>query len=159
MHAHGPLDGIERLSRQSTDAPRVGTVPDMDRESADAWLDAYVEAWRTYEPEQIRALFSDDVAYRYLPYDEPCRRRSVDGRVRGEGTSSRDAPNTYDARYAPIAIDGDVVVARGWSRYRREPGGPADRIYGNCFIMSFDDQGRCRDFTEYYTRGPSSNPD
>src|SRR6476469_3961526 len=98
----------------------------MDRDRAQAWLDAYVAAWRTYDPERIRALFSEDVAYRYHSYDEPVI--GVDAVVASwlgesdpDGTSSRDAADTYDASYAPVAVDGDSVVARGWTSYLREP--------------------------------------
>src|SRR6059058_1556171 len=106
----------------------------MDREAAQLWLDAYVEAWRTYEPERIRALFSDDVAYRYHPYDEPVVGadavvESWLGESDTDGTSSRDAPGTYDGRYVPVAVDGDIVVAQGVSSYRHEPGGPVQRTY------------------------------
>jgi ketosteroid isomerase-like protein len=43
----------------------------MDRTSAQAWLDRYVAAWRSNDAVAIGALFADDVAYRYHPYDEP----------------------------------------------------------------------------------------
>ena len=134
----------------------------MDRDKAQAWLDAYVEAWRTYEPEQIRALFSTDVAYRYHSYDDPIVGADAVvaswlGESDAEGTSSRDAPGTYDARYAPVAVDGDTVVARGVSSYRHEPGGPVMRSYDNCFIMRFDEEGRCREFTEFYVRRPTTD--
>src|SRR4051795_3905810 len=36
-----------------------------------AWLDAYVAAWRSYDRDAILALFTDDVSYCYLPFDEP----------------------------------------------------------------------------------------
>jgi hypothetical protein len=131
----------------------------MDRESAQAWLDAYVDAWRSYDPDQIRALFSADVSYRYHPYDEPIE--GVDAVVASwlgesdvDGSSSRDAPDTYDGTYAPVVLDGNSVVARGWSTYYRRPGGAVDRIYDNCFLMEFDDAGRCREFTEFYIRRP-----
>lgn len=132
----------------------------MDRDRAQAWLDAYVEAWRTYEPDQIRALFADDVSYRYHSYDEPVV--GIDavvaswlGEADEEDASSRDVPGTYDASYAPVAVDGNIVVARGSSTYFSEPGGPVDRIYDNCFLIRFDDSGRCRDFTEFYVRRPA----
>jgi hypothetical protein len=132
----------------------------MDSDIAQAWLDAYVQAWRTYEPDRIRALFSEDVAYRYHPSGEPVVGADAVvaswlGESNTEATSTRDAPDTYDARYAPVAVDGDTVVACGVTRYRHEPGGPVERIYDNCFLMRFDDEGRCREFTEFYVRRPS----
>jgi hypothetical protein len=68
--------------------------------------------------------------------------------------STRDAPGTYEAEYSPVAVDGDTVVATGTSRYREVPGGPVVRTYENCFVMRFDGEGRCREFTEYYLRRP-----
>jgi hypothetical protein len=53
-----------------------------------------------------------------------------------------------------VAVEADTVVATGTSRYREVPGGPVVRTYDNCFVMRFDDQGRCREFTEYYLLRP-----
>jgi hypothetical protein len=129
----------------------------MDRAAAQEWLDRYVAAWLSYEPDAIGALFSDDVAYRYHPSDEPTVGRDAVvaswlGEADADGASTRDAPGTYDASYSPVAVDGDVVVATGTSRYRESPDGPVNRVYDNCFVMRFDDAGRCREFTEYYVK-------
>ena len=97
--------------------------------------------------------------YRYHPYDEPdVGREAVVAGWLGEGesddASTRDDPGTYEAEYSPVAIDGDTVVATGTSRYRDVPDGPVVRTYDNCFVMRFDGEGRCREFTEYYIRRP-----
>jgi ketosteroid isomerase-like protein len=131
----------------------------MDRTAAQAWLDRYVAAWLSYDPDDVAALFSEDVAYRFHPSDEPVvgRDRVVAswlGELPDVGASTRDAPGTYDAEYSPVAVDGDIVVATGTSRYRDDPDGPVVRTYDNCFVMRFDDGGRCREFTEYYLRRP-----
>jgi hypothetical protein len=131
----------------------------MDPKGAQEWLDRYVDAWRSYEPEDVAALFSEDVAYRYHPYEEPIvGRDAVVASWLGQGgsgdASTRDAPGTYDAKYCPVAVDGDIVVATGTSSYRDIPGGSVVRAYDNCFVMRFDGEGRCREFTEYYLRRP-----
>lgn len=131
----------------------------MDHESAQGWLDRYVAAWLTYDPGDIAGLFSEDVAYRYHPSDEPTVGRDAVvaswlGESASDEASSRDAPGTYEAHYTPVAVDGDTVVATGTSRYRDAPGGPVVRTYDNCFVMRFDGEGRCREFTEYYVRRP-----
>jgi ketosteroid isomerase-like protein len=74
----------------------------IDRAHVARWLAAYVEAWKSYDPEAIGELFSDDVEYRYHPYDEPIRgRAAVVESWLGEGdhetASSRDPEGTYDA--------------------------------------------------------------
>jgi hypothetical protein len=131
----------------------------MDQNSAKEWLDRYVDAWISYDRADISGLFSQDVAYRYHPYDEPVNGRdAVVASWLGEGesddASTRDEPGTYEADYTPVAVDGDTVVATGTSRYRDEPGGPVVRTYENCFVMRFDGEGRCREFTEYYLLRP-----
>ena len=131
----------------------------MDHEAAQAWLDRYVAAWKSYDRHAIAALFSEDVAYRYHPYDAPVvGRDAVVASWLGEGgsadASTRDSPGTYDADYSPVAVDGDTVVATGTSRYRDAPHGPVTTTYDNCFVIRFDESGRCREFTEYYLRRP-----
>ena len=133
----------------------------MDRSDVARWLAAYVEAWKSYDRGQIEALFSEDVRYRYHPYDEPIAGRDavVDswlGEGDHEGASTRDELGTYDAFYEPVAVDGDVAVATGTSTYVVEPGGAIDAVYDNCFVVRFDDEGRCREFTEWYVKRPAS---
>ena len=128
----------------------------MDHSTAQDWLDRYVAAWLTYEPDLIGDLFSEDVTYRFHPHDTPVTGRdAVVASWLGDetpGASSRDAMGTYDASYAPVAVDGDVVVATGTTSYSDVPNGPVTRVFDNCFVMRFDDDGRCREFTEYYTK-------
>jgi ketosteroid isomerase-like protein len=131
----------------------------MDQQTAQDWLDRYVEAWMSYDPGDISRLFSENVAYRYHPYDEPIAGRDAVvaswlGQSASGDASTRDAPGTYEAAYSPVAVDGDTVVATGSSRYREVPDGPIVRAYENCFIMRFDGEGRCCEFTEYYIRRP-----
>jgi ketosteroid isomerase-like protein len=131
----------------------------MDHQIAQQWLDRYLAAWLSYDREAIGSLFSDDVSYRYHPWDEPVVGRdevvaSWLGERGDDGASTRDATGTYDAAYAPVAVDGDVVVATGTSSYRDEPGGQVTETFANCFVMRFDGEGRCREFTEYYAKHP-----
>ncbi len=132
----------------------------MDSETAQAWLNRYVAAWRTYDRDDIAALFAEDVAYRYHPYDEPVLGRDAVvaswlGERDSAGTATRDAPDTYEAHYTPFAVDGDTVVATGTSVYRDRPGGPVSTTYDNCFLIRFDEEGRCQEFTELYMKRPS----
>jgi hypothetical protein len=131
----------------------------MERADVDQWLEAYVEAWKTYDREAIGALFAEQIEYRYHPYDEPIRGRdAVVESWLGEGdhpdASTPDEPGTYDADYRAVAADGEVAVAVGASTYRSEPDGPVTDVYDNCFVIRFDAQGRCREFTEWFVKRP-----
>jgi SnoaL-like domain len=133
----------------------------VDKADVDRWLEAYVSAWKSYGPDEIAALFAEDVEYRYHPYDQPVRGREGIvaawlGEGHHEGASSRDEPGIYDGSYRAIAIDGDVAVATGTSTYTEGPGGPVAEVYDNCFVIRFDEQGRCREFTEYYIERPNA---
>jgi ketosteroid isomerase-like protein len=133
----------------------------MTQDEVAQWLDRYVEAWLSYDREQIEALFSEDVTYRYHPYDEPITgRQAVVESWLGEGdhedASERDAEGTYEASYRPVAVDGEVAVAVGTSSYYESPGGKVLRIYDNCFLIRFDDGGRCLEFTEWFMQRPDA---
>jgi len=127
----------------------------MDRDSAQAWLDRYVEAWKSYDRDDVAALFAADVVYRYYPNAEPVVGRDAVvaswlGESDATGMSTRDAPDTYDAHYAPFAVDEDRVVAIGTSVYQDHPDGPVTRTFDNCFLIRFDHEDRCLELTEFY---------
>jgi ketosteroid isomerase-like protein len=134
-------------------------VTRVDKAAVDRWLQAYVEAWKTYDREKIGALFAEDVKYRYHPYDDPIEGREAvigswleDGAT--VGASTRDEPGTYDATYRAIAVDDDVGVATGSSTYLAKPGGPVEKVFDNCFVIRFDRDGRCTEFTEWFIERP-----
>ncbi len=128
----------------------------MTRDDVQAWLDGYIDAWRTYDPERIGALFTHDAEYRYHPWDEPLRGRDAIVRswVVPEGpASSRDEPGTYHARYEPYAVDGERAVAVGSTDYLAADGS-VERRYRNVFLLRFDEAGRCGSFTEWFMLEP-----
>jgi SnoaL-like domain len=120
----------------------------MDEAAFQRWLDSYVDAWRTYEPDSIGALFSEDVEYRYHPWDEPVRGR---GALVEDWLGDRDEPGSWTAEYRPWLVSGDDAVAVGVSRYFASDG-TVDREYHNIFLCRFDGEGRCREFTELFLR-------
>jgi hypothetical protein len=132
-----------------------------DRDHVERWLDDYVAAWKAYDPDLIGALFSEDVRYWFHPYDDPVLgREAVVEAWLGEsdhpGASSRDPEGTYEGDYEPLAVDGEVAVATGTSTYTERPGGPVTEVYDNCFVIRFDPDGRCREFTEYFVKRPDT---
>jgi hypothetical protein len=129
----------------------------MTHDDVQAWLDRYVAAWKSYDPAAIGDLFSGDATYRYHPWAEPVRGRAaiVASWVDPSGDASgRDEPGTYDATYRPYAVDGDRAVAVGSSDYLDGPGGSLRERYHNVFLLAFDGEGRCREFSELYMAAP-----
>jgi hypothetical protein len=120
----------------------------LTRDTVAAWLRAYVRAWETYEPDAVAALFSEDAAYVYHPFDEPIRGRLA---IVASWMEGKDPPGTYEGDYEPVAIDGNLAVANGRSRYFKDASkAELVREFDNLFLIEFDDQGRCRLFREWY---------
>jgi hypothetical protein len=112
------------------------------------WLRAYVSAWESNDPEAIGALFSDDATYSYHPFDEPVVGRPA---IVDSWLEKPDAPGTFEADYRPVAIDGDVAVANGKSRYFSDSSrSKLTKEWDNIFIIEFDKDGRCRSFREWW---------
>ena len=120
----------------------------MDRTAVVDWLKAYVRAWGTYTPDAIGALFTEDATYSFHPYDEPVVGRAA---IVAAWLADRDAPGTYEATYKPIAIDGDVAVVNGRSRYFKDSSrSELTKEWDNIFVIEFGKDGRCRSFREWY---------
>jgi uncharacterized protein (TIGR02246 family) len=124
----------------------------MDAAAVERWLDAYVAAWKSYDREAIAALYAEDVSCRYHPWDEAIVGRDavVDSWFGvGENAPGQDPEGTYDGTYAVATIDDDLAVVTGTSTYTN----PAV-VYDNCWLIRFDEQGRCREFVEWYMERP-----
>ena len=120
----------------------------MDREGFQRWLDAYVSAWKSYDRDEIRALFSDDAVYRYSPDPDGTALQGRDA-IADDWLSGKDAPGTYDAKYEPLAIEGNRFVATGTTKYFNPDGSQRDEYY-NVYICRFNDLDECASFTEYW---------
>jgi uncharacterized protein (TIGR02246 family) len=120
----------------------------VDRAAVAAWLDAYVQAWKTYDQQAIRNLFAEDATYRFHPFDKDV----VRGReaIVANWLENPDPPGTWQAEYVPVAVEGNTAVAEGRTRYFEADGKTLTREFGNIFVMRFDDQGRCAEFTEWF---------
>jgi hypothetical protein len=120
----------------------------MERAAVVEWLEAYVHAWETYSPDAIGDLFTEHASYSFHPYDAPVigRQAIVDAWLK-----EPDAPGTFEANYKPIAIDGDVAVVNGRSRYFKDSSRvELTKEWDNLYVIEFDQDGRCRSFREWY---------
>ncbi|HLA66565.1 MAG TPA: nuclear transport factor 2 family protein [Acidimicrobiia bacterium] len=116
------------------------------------WLDRYVAAWVSGDPDDIGRLFSADAVYRYHPADPPIIGREA---IVDSWLDDPDDPGTFEAQYEAYAVDGDRAVATGWSRYFSGPDhATVETTYDNCFVMAFDSAGHCTEFTEWFRRRP-----
>jgi SnoaL-like domain len=125
----------------------------LKRETVQQWLDAYVQAWLSYEPDAIGALFSDQATYAWHPWDSDTDVVRGRAEIVKAWLDDKDKPGTYQAHYEPLAIDGDLAIATGRSRYF-DSSGALKREFHNCFVMHFDERGQCTSFTEWFMQTP-----
>ena len=118
----------------------------MTRDEFAAWLDRYIDAWKSYEPDAIGDLFSEDAFYSYRGGSANVHGRAA---IVGDWLRDRDTEGSYDAAYRTLAIDGDVHVARGTSTYFH-PDRSVKQVFSNIFVCEFDADGRCSSFTEWF---------
>ena len=118
------------------------------------WLDRYEQAWRNNDAAQIGELFTDDAVYRWHPWEEPAD--GADGReeIVQAWLDQPDDPGDWTLDCEPLAVNGELGVARCVTRYRATARGPA-RVYHNIWLVSLTDDGRCSEFTEYYMKEPT----
>lgn len=123
----------------------------MEKAVVQDWLNRYVEAWKSYDPQAIGALFSADAHYFYGPYAEPLVGREA---IIASWLENRDAPGTYDAHYEPLMIDGNRAVVNGRSQYFEADGKTLRGEFDNIFVLEFDAAGDCTLFREWYMQKP-----
>jgi ketosteroid isomerase-like protein len=115
-------------------------------ESVQTWLDAYVDAWRTYDRDAVGELFSADASYAYHPYDdEPLRGREA---IIASWLEEPDEAGSWEASYRSMLVEGDRAVATGETRYSD------GRTFSNLFVMRFDEDARCSEFVEWFMEQP-----
>lgn len=131
----------------------------MTHDDVRAWLDRYIAAWAADDAVSIGDLFSADARYRYHPSDDGFVGRDAIVRAWLEPSgdaSTRDEPGTWEAQYEPYVVGGDRAVAVGWSRYYTDAGkSTVTDMWDNAYLLEFDEDGRCRSFTEYFVERPN----
>ena len=126
-------------------------MSNITSETVQAWLDRYIAAWRANSRDPIVALFAPDATYRYGPFDDPVRGADA---IAASWLERPDDPDSWTASYRPIAIEGNLAVAHGRSRYFHADRKRLRTEFDNIFVLRLDDQGRCSDFTEWYIERP-----
>jgi SnoaL-like domain len=127
-----------------------------DLATLSSWLNRYVAAWRSNDAEQIGSLFSDAAVYRWHPYDTGDAVAHGREAIVKAWLDEPDEPGSWEMTVEPLAVTGDLGVARCLTVYPEEDGG---KRYHNIFLIRLDDEGRCSDFTEYFMLEPSSTTD
>lgn len=111
-------------------------------ERLDTWMDGYVLAWSTNDPDHIAKLFAADAVY-----DPQTAAGELNGiaEITAWWTEMDDDEENWDFEWQPLVDADDLAVITGKTRYVDPP-----LSYRNLFVIRFDESGRCYDFTEWY---------
>jgi uncharacterized protein (TIGR02246 family) len=124
----------------------------MDRSAVQAWLDRYVHAWGSNDAGEIATLFTEDATYSYGPFREDVQGRDA---IVSSWLEDPDEPGSWSAEYHPVAVEDDIAIANGRSRYFHPDGSPRTE-YDNIFLIRLDDEGRCLEFREWFVERPEA---
>ncbi|MBS1887017.1 MAG: nuclear transport factor 2 family protein [Actinobacteria bacterium] len=109
------------------------------------WIDAYLAAWESNDPEAIAALFTPDAVYRFEPW-EPWRGGEE---IVAGWLEHADKPGAATFHWWHVARDGDLWTVEARTRYHDRRGD-----YSNLWLVELDDAGRARGFSEWRKQLP-----
>lgn len=111
-------------------------------ERLEQWMDGYVKAWDSNDPDDVAVLFIEDAVYDPQTAEGPWH--GVAEIVKG-WTDIADTPGNWEFEWQPIVDTDEVSVVKGHTRYLSPPSS-----YRNLFVIRWGPDGRCRDFTEWW---------
>ena len=106
------------------------------------WMASYERAWASNDPDEIRSLFTDDAIYFTAPFREPWsgRQEIVDGWL-----DRKDEPGGWTFEWQPLLDTPELAIITGTTIYRDPEQG-----YSNLWVRRLWEDGRCREFTEWW---------
>jgi ketosteroid isomerase-like protein len=116
----------------------------MEQTLAD-WMAGYRRAWESNDPDDIRALFTEDAEYYTEPFAEPWR--GQDAIVEG-WLEAKDDPGDTTFEWAPLVVTPELSAVQATTVYI------AERTYSNLWVIRFAPDGRAREFTEWWMKHP-----
>jgi ketosteroid isomerase-like protein len=118
----------------------------------DAWLAAYGAAWEAHDGAAAAALFTEDAAYEWGPFEAPLAGRAAI-RERWEAATAGQGSVRFAAQ--PVGRDGDRAFVR-WQVSLHAPGSARPVELDGIFVLDFAPDGLCKRLQEWWmTRPPA----
>ena len=105
------------------------------------WMQGYLEAWSSNDPDQVAALFTEDAQYFTDPFGEPRRGRPE---IVAGWLEDADEPGSFAFEWSPLAVTPEMSIIEGVTRYSAGP------VYSNLWVIRFAPDGRAREFIEWW---------
>lgn len=109
------------------------------------WMAGYRRAWESNDPDDIRALFTEDAQYRTEPYAQPWLGQDE---IVESWLEAKDEPGDTTFEWEPLIVTPEVAAIEATTVYIGE------RSYSNLWVIRFAPDGRAREFTEWWMKQP-----
>jgi ketosteroid isomerase-like protein len=126
----------------------------MDRSDVEQWLGGYLRAWKSDDPQDIAALFTEDVTYSPHPWPRESNRWHGRETVVRNWIERGDSKFGWRFEHEVLAVEGDAAVIEGWTYYDPRPDDPLPDAYANVWLVRFAPDGRAREFVEWWVQEP-----
>jgi len=120
----------------------------MGASDLERWVQGYVRAWLSNDPDDIGGLFTDDATYRTAPDAEPWTGREA---IVAGWLEHRDEPGAATFTFEVVGLDGHRGFVQGATTYRADDE-RAERTYDNLWMIDLTDDGRASAYTEWFIR-------
>jgi SnoaL-like domain len=119
----------------------------LTRDDVQRWIDGYIGAWSTNEPDAIAALFTEDAEYHDRPFGPATHGRDE---IVAHWLAGRDEPGTWQASIHPFAVDTaeNIGLATGTVQY------DTGRSFSNLWVIHLGPDGRAFSFSEWWIEQP-----
>lgn len=110
--------------------------------ATETWIQNYIRAWESNDPDDIGALFGEHARYYTAPYRQPWtgREQIIHGWL-----GRRDEPGTWSFDHEVLVEQSGLGVMSGVTHYPEQ-----GRRYSNLWLIRLDEQGLCEEFIEYF---------
>jgi hypothetical protein len=120
----------------------------MNRSVFEKWMQGYLKAWETNDPEHIASLFSAEATYLTQAFREPwAGRENIVKEWIGRADWVDEPKDKWTFTYDWLAIEGDTGVLDGLTDYSGR-----HEMFKNIWIIKLEEDGRCREFIEYWVK-------
>lgn len=120
----------------------------VTRDDFEKWVQSYLKAWKSNDPKDIAALFTEDATYLTQAFREPwAGRETIVKEWIGRADWANEPKDQWTFDYQWLAIAGDTGVLDGLTSYT----GRGD-VFKNIWTIRLDNDGHCREFSEYWIR-------
>jgi ketosteroid isomerase-like protein len=126
----------------------------MDRSGVEQWVEGYRTAWKTDDPADIAALFTEDAVYSPFPFPRDDRYWRGRDLIVQKWIARGDSKVGWRFEHEVLAVEGDTAVIEGWTSYDRGDGEPWQESYANVWLVRFAPDGRAREFAEWWVQRP-----